>query len=241
MDLADIEVSGDVTIDEARARNEGFRTGLIRVEKYFEGTKIRAYAGPPPEAEHTNYCWGGCPGAMEEAIEIIRQFDDKADEAMKPFTVVFGAYEGPIDARPDEKVIFIGDCAKWKGKIGNEYVDIANLYKERSHLDPHKAVHDDIYAKMGSVFYKLFKSRKSQVVRARGCPVSVAEQALYIVNVGKTKNPYLDLRSSWRFNVAYIAWRFIKGVRRLFGRAYQIRALPENERGTAPHGLPAPR
>ena len=31
--------------------------------------------------------------------------------------VVFGAYDGPIDAKPGEKVVFIGDCATWEGKI----------------------------------------------------------------------------------------------------------------------------
>jgi len=175
---------------------------------------------------------------MEEAIEIIRQFDKKADDRMKPFTVVFGAYKGPIDAAADEKVIFIGDCANWQGKLGNEYVDIKSLYKERHHLDPHKAVHDDIFGKMASVYYKLFKRRKSQVVRARGCPVSVAEQALYITRVGNTKNPYLDLRASWRFNIAYVVWRVVIAVKRLLGRSYQIGVLSEAERGEAPHGPP---
>ena len=36
--------------------------------------------------------------------------------------VVFGAYEGPIDAKPGEKVVFIGDCAEWKGKIDGKLV-----------------------------------------------------------------------------------------------------------------------
>ena len=56
-----------------------FRVGLVRVEKYFEGTNITAYAGPPPEAEAGDYCWGGCPGAIEEAIEILR---GKVDQRM---------------------------------------------------------------------------------------------------------------------------------------------------------------
>ncbi|HIA04306.1 MAG TPA: DUF362 domain-containing protein [Myxococcales bacterium] len=239
IDLSEIEVTGDLTVDEARRRNEGFRTGLIRVEKYFEGTKIRAYAGPPPEAEHTDYCWGGCPGAIEEAIEILRQYDDKTDERMKPMTVVFGAYKGPIDAAPDEKVVFIGDCANWKGKIGNEFVEIKSLYKECHHLDPHTAQHSDIFGKMFTVFMKLFKARKTQVIRAQGCPVSVAEQALYLVGVGKVKNPYFDFRSSSRFQFAYIIWRMKMFFRRLMGKSYQVSALTEEERGKAPHGMPS--
>ena len=238
IDLSEITVTGDVTLKEAQERCDGFRTGLIRVEDYFKGSKIRAYAGPPPEPERTNYCWGGCPGAMEEAIEIIRQYDTKADEKMKPFTVVFGAYKGPIEAEKDEKVIFIGDCAEWKGQIAGEDVSIENRYQDRKTLDPHKAHTTGIYSKMARVFGHLFRRRKKQVVRAKGCPVSVAEQALYIINVGKTKNPYLDPSSAFRFNMAFIAWKVVTFFQRLFGKKYQMRALPESERGRAPHGLP---
>src|SRR5262245_30486054 len=92
IDLAKIKVSGDVTLAEAQARAKGFEVGLVRVEKYFEGTAITAYAGPPPEAEHSDYCWGGCPGAIEEAIEILRVFDKQCDARMKRLHVVFGAY-----------------------------------------------------------------------------------------------------------------------------------------------------
>ena len=82
IDLAQIQITGDVTFEEARARAQGFKVGLVRVEKYFEGTHITAYAGPPPEKEATDYCWGGCPGALEEAIEILRLFDAQTDTKM---------------------------------------------------------------------------------------------------------------------------------------------------------------
>ena len=52
-DLSKIQISGDVTLEKARERAKGFEVGLIRVEKYFEGTHITAYSGPPPEVEHT--------------------------------------------------------------------------------------------------------------------------------------------------------------------------------------------
>ena len=238
LDLSEIEITGDITLEEAQARAKGFRTGLIRVEDYFKGTKITAYAGPPPEAEYTDYCWGGCPGAIEEAIEIIRQTDERADERMKPFSVVFGAYKGPIDAAPGEKVVFIGDCANWQGKIGNEYVSINSLYKDRKHLDPHNIKTEDIFAKMAKVYTEVFKKRKQTVLRATGCPVSVAEQALYITRLGGTKNPYFEPMVALRFNLSYIMWRLVSGFKRLIGRRYQIRALPESERGRAPHGSP---
>jgi len=229
IDLERITISGDVTLEEARARAAGFKVGLVRVEKYFEGTSITAYAGPPPaDSPHgkpgvgaTDYCWGGCPGAIEEAIEILRLFDAECDAKMPRLHVVFGAYDGPIDAKPGEKVVFIGDCAEWRGTIGGELVQIQNKYKPREQLDPHHARHDDIYAKMASVTTKMALSRSRPVVRLEGCPVSVAEQVLALVSLSDVKNPYFDSRQIVAFNKAYVAWRASMLGKRLRGQPYQ--------------------
>jgi uncharacterized protein (DUF362 family) len=220
-DLAKIKVTGDVTLDEAKQRAKGFQVGLIRVEKYFEGSKITAYAGPPPEAERTDYCWGGCPGAIEEAIEILRLFDQKADETMPRMHVVFGKYTGGIDAKPGEKVIFIGDCAEWRGTLQEKPVQIRSIYKDRATKDPHHAKHDDIYAKMLKVSTNLRKMRKEPYVRLEGCPVSVAEQVLALVSLGGTKNPYFEPSQAVTFNKAYLAWRTAMAFRKLTGHKYQ--------------------
>src|SRR5262249_41058579 len=172
MNLDEIKVSGDVTLEEARERGKKFRTGLIRVEKYFEGTNISAYAGPPPENEHTDYCWGGCPGAIEEAIEILRLYDAECDKNMARMHVVFGAYKGPIDAQPGEKVIFIGDCASYHGEVGGKLVQIGSKYKDRSTKDPYHAEHQDIFVKLAKVKAQL--QEQTDIVRFEGCPVSVA-------------------------------------------------------------------
>jgi hypothetical protein len=76
-------------------RAKGFKVGLIRVEKYFEGTAITAYAGRRRRARSTDYCWGGCPGAIEEAIEILRLFDDQLDAKMPRHPRRLRRYEGP--------------------------------------------------------------------------------------------------------------------------------------------------
>ena len=221
VELDAIDVRGDVTLEEAKAKAKGFKVGLVRVEKYFEGTHITAYAGPPPEAEHSDYCWGGCPGAIEEAVEILRLYDKDMDAKMPRLHVVFGAYEGPIDAKPGEKVVFIGDCAKWHGTIADKPIAIESLYKDRATKDPYVAKHDDIYAKMASVTAKLTRARNDDVVRLEGCPVSVAEQVLALVSLGKTKNPYLSGEEVLRFNKAYFAWRSAALAKRLTGTPYQ--------------------
>jgi uncharacterized protein (DUF362 family) len=221
MDLARIQITGDVTLDQAKQRAKGFDVGLIRVEKYFEGSAITAYAGPPPEPERTDYCWGGCPGAIEEAIEILRLYDKECDKKMPRMHVVFGAYDGPIDAKPGERVVFIGDCAKWHGKLGDQLVSIESLYKDRSTRDPYRAEHTDIYVKLGKTLQKLAKSRGEQHLRLEGCPVSVAEQVLVLVQLGKTKNPYFSPTEMVGFNRAYLASHAVNAFRRLRGEAYQ--------------------
>jgi uncharacterized protein (DUF362 family) len=231
--LADVSIEGDVSLEEAQAQASGFQVGLKRVEKYFEGTRIKAYAGPPPSEEKTDYCWGGCPGAVQESIEILRKVDLTLDEKIRPMHVVFGAYEGPLNVAPGEKVIFMGDCACWKGKIGDEEVDIQSIYKDpRLHKDPHHAKMKDIYLKMISVFANIFRNRKSQIIRVGGCPVSVAEQTLYLAELGGLKNPFFQPRLAVPFVSAWVGWRLSQFGRWLRGIPYQTE-LPESARGEA--------
>jgi uncharacterized protein (DUF362 family) len=244
-DLAAIDVQGDVTLAEARARAEGFRVGLVRVEKYFEGTNITAYAGPPPEREHSGYCWGGCPGAIEEAIEILRLYDAECDRKLPRMHVVFGAYEGGIDAKPGEKVVFIGDCAVWRGELraadgAPRLVSVESLYRDRASRDPHEAKHDDIYKKMVSVGRKLAASRGEPFVRLEGCPVSVAEQVLALVSLAGTKNPYLSPAEALRFNKGYLMWRAASAAKRLRGEPYQRNGAFSERGRAAPLGLVEP-
>lgn len=233
LDLAKIAISGDVTLAQARERARGFEVGLVRVEKYFEGSHITAYAGPPPEPERTDYCWGGCPGAIEEAVEILRRFDKEFDANAPRLHVVFGAYDGPIDAKPGEKVVFMGDCARWQGEIGGELVQIHSKYKDRSTKDPHSVTHDDVYLKLAHVRRKVKEVRDAKYLRFEGCPVSVAEQVLALVELTNCKNPYLDPREAVRFNRAYLGWRAVTAYKRLTGEPYQRAAESAVERGEA--------
>jgi uncharacterized protein (DUF362 family) len=220
-ELAKIRISGDVTLEEAQARARGFRVGLVRVEKYFEGSKITAYAGPPPEPEHSDYCWGGCPGAIEEAIEILRVYDGETDDKMPRMHVVFGAYDGPIDAAPGEKVVFIGDCAQWQGTLAGKPVQIRSTYRDRSHLDPHTARHQDIFKKMAVTTAQIQRARGDAHLRLEGCPVSVAEQVLALVSLGGLKNPYLERKNIGQFLRGYLGWRSRVALNRLQRKRYQ--------------------
>lgn len=228
--LDEIELMGDVTLEEAKQLAEGFRVGLVRVEEYFEGTHIKAYAGPPPSEEY-DYCWGGCPGAMEEAIEIMRLFDDNTDEKMPMTHLVFGNYEGEIEAGPDERVVLIGDCATFRGEIAGKKYDFESEYVDRSNKSVYGATADNIFAKMVGMEWKMFKERNKQAFRVAGCPVSVAEQVLLLVKLGKLKNPYLDPSQIMTFNNCYFSSRVRMAVDRVLGKSYQVSG--EASRGDA--------
>ena len=233
VDLASINIVGDLTLAEAQKRAHGFRVGLIRVEEYFKGTNIVAHSGPPP-SDTTDYCWGGCPGAMEEAIEIMRLYDSSTDAKMPKTHLVFGAYEGPVDAAPGERVVLIGDCATYKGKVNGRDVSIESLYVDRSKKDPHSATDIDIFAKIATTNVAMWKSRKEDVFRLAGCPVSVAEQVLMLVKLGKLKNPYFDPGQAWGFMNAYFGKKTHVAIQRILGVPYQTpRGQPLEPRGGA--------
>jgi uncharacterized protein (DUF362 family) len=221
IDLHQIDVSGDVSLKEAQQRAKGFEVGLVRVEKYFEGTHITAYAGPPPDPERTDYCWGGCPGAIEEAIEILRLYDAQCDEKLPRTHVVFGKYQGPIPAEPGEKVVFIGDCAEWQGELGGKLVQIRSKYQDRSSKDPYTAEHDDVYAKMAKTIKMVRAHENDTHLRLSGCPVSVAEHVLFLVEHGKLNSPFTDKASALTFTKNYLMWRSSTAVKRLMGEPYQ--------------------
>jgi uncharacterized protein (DUF362 family) len=205
-----IRITGDVTLEEAQARARGFQVGLVRVEKYFEGTQLKAYAGPPPGHPADGYCWGGCPGALEEAIEVLRRFDPGCDARMPKLHFVFGAYRGQLDVGYGEKVIFVGDCVDHESRVGEQLVQIRSLYRDRSTLVPEQAKHEDIYSKMLEVMRRVRRARHEPYLRLEGCPVSVAELILVLAELGGAKNPYLSPREVLRFNAAYVAQRAAK-------------------------------
>ncbi|HEY2517479.1 MAG TPA: DUF362 domain-containing protein [Polyangiaceae bacterium] len=237
MDLSQIQLSGDVTLDEAKERGKGFQVGLIRVEKYFEGTNIHAYAGAPPEHGPEGYCWGGCPGVMEEVIEVLRLVDPQCDQKLPKMHLVFGNYKGPLDAAYGEKVIFVGDCCSWEGRLGSELVQIKSVYKDRATLDPHHARHKDVYARMAKMAAKLYEAKSRPYIRLEGCPVSIGELILMLAELGGIKNPYFDRRQAVGFNLSYLEWRSTSLWKRLRGNPYQVAGF--TRRGEARPELPA--
>jgi len=113
VDLSQIDITGDISLEQAR-KGQGFKKGLIRVEDYFRDTNIKPMPAIMTDNQSCDYCWGGCPGALEEAIEILRRFDAQTDHKMPPLHLVFGDYRGQMMPNRRESH-FMGNCAEWQG------------------------------------------------------------------------------------------------------------------------------
>ncbi|MCA9685039.1 MAG: DUF362 domain-containing protein, partial [Myxococcales bacterium] len=237
VDLGEIVLDGDVDLAQAQARAKGFRVGLIRVEEYFAGTNIRAYGGRPPGERH-DYCWGGCPGALEEAIEILRLYQADASEVLPITHVVFGRRDEPLEVAAGEKVIFMGDCASYHGPVAGKTVEIRSRYRDRSQDSPLQAKHDDILVKSLRVKRLMRELHRSDVITLDGCPVSVAEQVLSLVDLGKLPNPYLDPSLAVPYVSAYLSWRTRAAFQRLFGTPYNLPGPTRRGAARPPQNLP---
>jgi hypothetical protein len=175
--------------------------------------------GSFPERHSPDYCWGGCPGALQEAIHIFRGFDPEAERKMKKIHYVVGKVDGPLHLEPDERVIFAGNCTSWEGNLDGERVKIEPCYDAPSAVDARITQSNDLVKKLAAALWDCFENRKSRYVRMKGCTLSVAEHVNYLSSVGKIKNPNLDTRLSIPVTTAYWQMRAQRAMNRLFGYA----------------------
>jgi uncharacterized protein (DUF362 family) len=224
LDLEDIQLSGDVSLEQAKARAEGFELTLSRVEEIFNGPRsnLTTYAGPPPDPERFEYCWGGCPGCLFESIEIVRAMQPEVYHEVQPMHIAFGDLRGTqIRAAPEERVLFIGDCVMFDGEIGGKPVTINSLYVPRDKRDPRHAKSSDLVAKILKFLALWIGHRGKQVIRVPGCPVSVAENVLFISGIGKTKMPYLDREIFVNFAYHYVIFNIVRFFRVTLPRLFR--------------------
>ena len=219
-----IEITGDVTLEEAQGARQGLQGRPHPRREVLRGhATSRAYAGPPPETEHTDYCWGGCPGAIEEAIEILRLFDKelrREDAApARRLRRLRRARSTPSPARRSSSSATAPSGRAARRQAG---ADREPLQGPRGTKDPHAAKHER-HLRQDAVgqSHACGRRRSEAHVRLEGCPVSVAEQVLALVNLGGTKNPLFVPSEAVGFNKAYLSWRIVTFFKRLFGRKYQ--------------------
>jgi len=214
MSLDQIEVTGDFPLEEVQRRTVDFQFCLERVDSYFAGGPLTCTVGTFPEAHSRDYCWGGCPGALQEAVHILRGFDPAVESKMGRVRYVVGKVEGPLDLAPDEKVLFAGACTSWEGEIDGQAVRIESSYRPPGQHDPHHRPSNDMLLKTATALGRCLASRGRRWLHAPACTMSVADHVHYLSYLAGVSNPNFDLRLLAPVNLAY--WRMRAG--RLLGR-----------------------
>lgn len=215
MDIDEIEVSGDFPLEEVRDRTKTFAFCLETIDKYFsDGTNLRCTVGTFPEKHSSDYCWGGCPGALQEAMHLFDAFHPDARQKISKVHYVVGQVEGPIAFEKDEKILFAGSCTRWKGKINGKEVAIKSSYKSPRAVDERKTKTNDMLVKTLATLWSCLRQKKSDYVHAKGCPVSVGDHVHYLSMLGQLKNVNFDPRIVVSLNIAYWKMRFFRAINR---------------------------
>lgn len=218
MSLDEIEVGGDFPLEEVRAKTGKFELCVERIQDYFKDYRsVSCTVGTFPEKHSTDYCWGGCPGALQEAMHIFEGFDPDVDKKLQKIRYVVGKVTGPLDLEEGEKVLFAGDCTSWNGTVDGEEVDIKSRYKTATEVDVTKTKSNDMVMKILGPLVKCFFNRHPRYVRATGCPVSVGDHVNYVASLGRIKNANFDSRTMIPINIAYFQMRLHRFFNRFFG------------------------
>ncbi len=85
MDIEEIEVLGDFPLEAVQEHTRDFAFCMEKIDDYFgDESNLSCTVGTFPEAHSPDYCWGGCPGALQEVdahfqkvISGRRQRDEK--------------------------------------------------------------------------------------------------------------------------------------------------------------------
>jgi uncharacterized protein (DUF362 family) len=105
LSLDEIEIEGDISLEEIRQKTKNWDLGLVKVDKV--DCNIKTIVGEP-------YCPGGCHGIF---LDWLYMFKDRKPELWKnlpPWTVVIGQYSGDVSA---SRVMVIGTCSGIQGKV----------------------------------------------------------------------------------------------------------------------------
>jgi hypothetical protein len=179
IDLSEIELLGDVSLAEAKQRCATFRLNLARVDQMLNGRgNITVHLGSTP---HREFCPGGCPGFLKDAVLITEVFQPNVLQESRPLSYIIGDYQGEIHSRPGEKIVALGDCARWSGQV-----DGKSLHAVRA---PSPARAKDWIQKSTEIRRNVNRQRSLPVVTIRGCPVPALENTFILSILGKTANP----------------------------------------------------
>lgn len=105
LDLRDIELQGDITLDEVREKTKDWDLGFMPVTDV--PGNIKVLSGEP-------YCTGGCQGVLLDWLYMIKDRKPKLWNDLPHWTVVVGEYKGDVTAK---RLLLLGTCTKVEGRV----------------------------------------------------------------------------------------------------------------------------
>jgi hypothetical protein len=218
MDLNQIEIGGDFPLDELQDKNKNFQFLLERIDKYFNnGNNLKCKVGLFPEEHSKDYCWGGCPGALQESVHIIKSSHPDLLQSMRKVRYIVGKVVDNITLEKDERILFAGDCTSFHGKINGEKVHIPSIYRTSKDGDEQHTRSNDLLKRTIIALGNAFGNKNKSFVRAKGCPVSVGDHVHYLSNLGKVKNINFHPSMVYGVNLAYWKMRINRFKNTLLG------------------------
>ena len=219
MNIEEIDVSGDFPLEEVRGKTQNFEFCMEHIDSYFgKDSNLTCKVGAFPEKHSPDYCWGGCPGALQEAMHIFKGYYPNVNREMKKVRYIVGKVDEPLDLDPDEKVIFAGNCTSWKGTIDGKDVRIESSYKSPAEVNEQNTKSNDMLLKTWQTLWACFKQKNSRYIHAKGCPVSVGNHVHYLSAIGKINNVNFDSRMLIPVNIAYWRMRTYRLLNRFIGK-----------------------
>jgi uncharacterized protein (DUF362 family) len=217
MKLEEIDVLGNFPLKEVQEKTRNFQFCMEHIDSYFGAeSNLSCTVGTFPEEHSPDYCWGGCPGALQEAMHIFKGYYPNVNKEMKKVRYVVGRVDGPIELDEDERVIFAGDCTRWEGRINGDPVKIESSYRGPKEVDECKTKSNDMLLKTWKTLWNCFKHKNSRYIHAKGCPVSVGDHVHCLSAIGKIKNVNFDQRMVVPLNIEYWKMRTMRALHRLF-------------------------
>ena len=216
INLEEINITGDYPLDEIQEKTQDFEFCVERIDEYFSSNaNLKCTVGTFPEKHSHDYCWGGCPGALQEAMHISAAFHPGILSSMKPIRYVVGKVERPLKARKYERIIFAGACTSWKGVLDGERVSIKSSYDAIRKRDAGKTKTNDLVVKTAHTLWDCMRNRSSKYVHVRDCPVSVADHVNYTSFLGRFRNPNFMPEIFFPVMIAYVQMRFHRAMNEL--------------------------
>ncbi len=108
----DIEVTGDVTIEELARKTKGLVSEYQDIQKV--DTPLKFYTGVDPTRGRE--CYGGCLAALKGCLGTIDARRPGSVKNAKPGGIVMGVYKGDV-IHPNDTVLLMGECTRVEGKL----------------------------------------------------------------------------------------------------------------------------